>query len=175
MTQIEADPPSGATQPRVDPSAFVAPGSRVVGDVELGERSSIWFNAVVRGDTSNVRVGARTNVQDGAVVHTDAGHPCVIGEDCTIGHLALVHGCTIGNGCLVGMGAIVLTGAVIGDESIVAAGSLVLEGKDFPPRSLLVGSPVKLVRTLTDDDVERLIRPGVMTYLRLAAEYRGST
>ena len=175
MTQIEADPPSGSAQPRIDPTAFLAQGARVVGDVEIGERSSVWFNAVVRGDTAHVRVGARTNIQDGAVVHTDSGHPCLIGDDCTVGHLAVVHGCAIGNGCLVGMGAIVLSGAVIGDESIVAAGSLVPEGKEFPPRSLLVGSPARLVRSLGDDDVERLIRPGVQTYLRLAAEYRTST
>jgi carbonic anhydrase/acetyltransferase-like protein (isoleucine patch superfamily) len=152
MTQVEADPPSETARPRVDPSAFVAPEARVMGDVEVGERSSIWFNAVVRGDTSHVRIGARTNIQDGAVVHTDTGHPCLIGSDCTVGHLAVVHGCTIGNGCLIGMGAIVLSGAVVEDESIVAAGSLVPEGKEFPPRSLLVGSPARLVRSLGDDD-----------------------
>jgi carbonic anhydrase/acetyltransferase-like protein (isoleucine patch superfamily) len=154
------------------PSVFVAPGAAVVGDVEIGDGSSVWFNAVVRGDTASVRIGERTNIQDGAVVHTDTGFPVTIGNDCTVGHLAIVHGSTIGNGCLIGMGAIVLTGAVIGPESIVAAGSLVPEGKEFPSRSLLVGSPVRLVRTLSDDDVERLIRPGFRTYLRLAAEYR---
>lgn len=177
MTQNEADPPSGMARPRVEPSVFVAAGARVAGDIEIGAGSSVWFNAVVRGDTSRVRIGARTNIQDGAVVHTDTDHPCVIGEDCTVGHLAIVHGCTIGNGCLIGMGAIVLSGAVIGDESIVAAGSLVPEGREFPSRSLLLGSPAKLVRALTDQDVDRLIRPGVQTYLRLAAEYRdrGST
>jgi carbonic anhydrase/acetyltransferase-like protein (isoleucine patch superfamily) len=146
----------------------------VVGDVEIGERASVWFNAVVRGDTARVRIGARTNIQDGAVVHTDTGHPCVIGDDCTVGHLAMVHGCTIGNGCLIGMGAIVLSGAVIGAHSIVAASSLVPGGKEFPPRSLLVGSPASRVRDVTDEEVERLIEEGVQTYLRLAAEYGGA-
>ena len=161
-------------RPRIDPTAFVAPGARVVGDVELGPRASVWFNAVLRGDSDAVRVGAGTNVQDGAVLHTDEGSPCVVGEDCTIGHRAVVHGCTIERGCLIGMGAIVLSGAVIGEESIVAAGGLVPEGRTYPRRSLLVGSPVRLLRTLTDEDVESLIRPGVRDYLGYAADYRAS-
>ncbi len=159
--------------PVVDPSAFLAPGARVVGDVAIEARASIWFNAVIRGDSSYVRVGARTNVQDGAVLHTDAGQPCVVGEDCTVGHLAIVHGCRIGSGCLVGMGAIVLSGAQVGDESLVAAGALVPERKSFPARSLVVGSPARLVRELSDGDVERLMRPGVRTYLRNVEDYRG--
>ena len=157
--------------PQLHSTVFLAPGATVVGDVEIGEQSSVWFNAVVRGDTSTVRIGARTNIQDGAVVHTDTGKPCRIGDDCTLGHNAVVHGCTVGNGCLIGMGAIVLSGAVIGDESLVAAGALVPEGAEFPPRSLIVGSPGKVVRTLSEDDVERIIRRGVATYLRLAREY----
>ena len=157
--------------PALHATVFVAPSGQVVGDVEIDEESSVWFNAVVRGDTSTVRIGARTNIQDGAVVHTDTGKPCTIGNDCTIGHNAVIHGCTIGNGCLIGMGAIVLSGASVGDESLVAAGALVPEGKQFARRSLLVGSPAKLVRTITDDDVDRLIRRGVGTYLRLAREY----
>ena len=158
-------------KPALPSTVFVADGGRVVGDVEIGEESSVWFNAVVRGDTSTVRIGARTNIQDGAVVHTDTGRPCTIGDDTTVGHNAVIHGCTIGNGCLIGMGAIVLSGAVVGDESLVAAGALVPEGKEFGPRSLLVGSPAKLIRSLTDDELERLIRRGVGTYLRLAREY----
>ncbi|HEX2266659.1 MAG TPA: gamma carbonic anhydrase family protein [Actinomycetota bacterium] len=157
--------------PALHTSVFVAEGARVVGDVEIGEESSVWFNAVVRGDTSTVRIGARTNIQDGAVVHTDTGKPVSIGDDSTIGHNAVIHGCTIGNGCLVGMGAIVLSGAAVGDQSLVAAGALVPEGKEFAARSLLVGSPAKLVRTLSDEEVDRLIRRGVQTYLRLAREY----
>lgn len=150
---------------------FVAEGGRVVGDVQIGEQSSVWFNAVVRGDTSTVRIGARTNIQDGAVVHTDTGKPCSIGDDCTIGHNAVIHGCTVGNGCLIGMGAIVLSGAVIGEECLVAAGALVPEGKEFPRRSLLVGAPAKAIRTLDDEEVDRFIRRGTGTYLRLAREY----
>ncbi len=157
--------------PSVHSTVFIAEGGRVVGDVEMGEQSSVWFNAVVRGDTSTVRIGARTNIQDGAVVHTDTGKPVTVGDDCTIGHNAVIHGCTIGNGCLIGMGAIVLSGAVVGDESLVAAGTLVPEGKDFGRRSLLVGSPAKVVRTLNDEEVDRLIRRGVETYLRLSREY----
>jgi carbonic anhydrase/acetyltransferase-like protein (isoleucine patch superfamily) len=164
--------PFGEAAPRLHGSVLVAGGARVVGDVEIGEGSSVWFNAVIRGDTSFVRIGARTNVQDGAVVHTDTGKPCAIGDDCTVGHLAIVHGCTIGNGCLIGMGAVVLSGAVIGDGSIVGAGSVVPEGTEFQPGSLLVGSPAKRIRGLTDEDLERLVRPGVRTYLRLAEWYR---
>jgi carbonic anhydrase/acetyltransferase-like protein (isoleucine patch superfamily) len=143
----------------------------VIGDVEIGEQSSVWFNAVVRGDTSTVRIGVRTNIQDGAVVHTDTGKPCTIGDECTIGHTAVIHGCTIGNGCLIGMGAVVLSGAVVGDESLVAAGALVAEGNEFPPRSVIVGSPGKVARSINDEDLER-VRRGVETYLRLAREYR---
>jgi carbonic anhydrase/acetyltransferase-like protein (isoleucine patch superfamily) len=154
------------------PSVFVAAGARILGDVEMGADSSVWFNAVIRGDTDRVRIGDRTNVQDGAVIHTDSGKPCTIGDRCTVGHSAIVHGCTIANGCLIGMGAIVLSGAVIGDESIVAAGSLVPEGREFPARSLLVGSPVKRLRDVTEEEVARLIERGVETYLRLAADYR---
>jgi carbonic anhydrase/acetyltransferase-like protein (isoleucine patch superfamily) len=157
--------------PRVDPSAFVAPGARVVGDVEIGAGSSVWFNAVVRGDSAHVQVGRRTNIQDGAVLHTDSGLPCEVGDDCTVGHLAIVHGARVGNGCLIGMGAIVLSGVVIGDESLVAAGALVPQGKEFGPRSLLVGSPVRHLRTLSDEEVEELIRPGVRTYVQNAADY----
>jgi carbonic anhydrase/acetyltransferase-like protein (isoleucine patch superfamily) len=162
-------------EPRLGAGTFVAEGARVVGDVEIGEESSVWFNAVVRGDTSTVRIGARTNIQDGAVVHTDTGRPCTIGDDCTIGHNAVIHGSTIGNGCLIGMGAIVLSGSVVGDESLVAAGALVSVGKEFAARSLLVGSPAKLVRILSDEEVDGLIRRGVGTYLRLAREYRNNT
>lgn len=146
----------------------------MVGDVAIEARASVWFNAVVRGDSAHVRVGARTNIQDGAVLHTDSGRPCVVGEDCTVGHLAIVHGAEVGRGSLIGMGAIVLSGAVIGEESLVAAGALVPEGKQFPARALLVGAPVRLLRSLSDEDVEKLIRPGVETYLQNALDYAES-
>jgi carbonic anhydrase/acetyltransferase-like protein (isoleucine patch superfamily) len=164
--------PHGHHVPRIDPTAFVAPGARVVGDVELAARSSVWFNAVLRGDSDRVRVGEGSNIQDGAVLHTDAGSPCLVGEACTIGHRAVVHGCRIADGCLIGMGAIVLSNAVIGAHSLVAAGALVPQGKTFPPRSLLVGSPAKLLRELTDEDIANLIEPGVKHYLAYAKDYR---
>jgi carbonic anhydrase/acetyltransferase-like protein (isoleucine patch superfamily) len=151
--------------PRVAESAFVAPGAMLIGDVEVGPEASIWFNAVLRGDSDRISVGARTNIQDLAMLHTDPGKPCEIGNDCTIGHSAIVHACRIGSGSLVGMGAIVLSGADIGEESLIAAGSLIPEGRTYPPRSLLVGSPVRRLRDLTDEDVERLIKPGVANYL----------
>jgi carbonic anhydrase/acetyltransferase-like protein (isoleucine patch superfamily) len=164
--------PYGAKHPRIDPTAFVAPGARVVGDVWIGPEASVWFNSVLRGDSDAVRIGARTNIQDLAVIHTDAGKPCIIGDDCTIGHAAIVHGCTVGTGCLIGMGAIVLSGSSVGDESLVGAGALVPEGEWFGPRSLLVGSPARLSRTLSDEDVERLILPGVRHYREYAKAYR---
>jgi carbonic anhydrase/acetyltransferase-like protein (isoleucine patch superfamily) len=164
--------PHRGVGPRIDPTAFVAPGARLVGDVELGPEASVWFNAVLRGDSDRIGVGARTNVQDGAVLHTDPGQPCLVGEECTVGHRAVVHACTVGRGSLIGMGAVVLSGAVLGEESLVAAGALVPQGRTFPPRSLLVGSPVRRLRTLDDGEVERLIRRGVRDYVRYAAGYR---
>jgi len=164
--------PYAGLSPRIDPTAFVADSAWVVGAVTLGALASVWFGAVVRGDSDRVEIGARTNVQDGAVLHTDAGKPCVVGEDCRIGHRAGVPGCPVGRGSLIGMGAIVLSGAEIGAESLVAAGSVVTEGRSFRPRSLLVGAPVRVVRTLSDEDVERLIRPGVRNYLGYVEGYR---
>ncbi|MCG0240100.1 MAG: gamma carbonic anhydrase family protein [Firmicutes bacterium] len=159
-------------EPRIDPTVFVAPGARIIGDVTVGPRASIWFNAVLRGDYAPITVGARTNIQDLCMIHTDTGFPCTIGEGCVIGHQAIVHGCTIGNDCLVGMGAIILNGAKIGDGSVVAAGALVPEGKEFPPRSLLMGVPARLVRTLTEEEVERLIRAGCRSYEERAQVYK---
>jgi carbonic anhydrase/acetyltransferase-like protein (isoleucine patch superfamily) len=160
--------------PQVDESVFLAEGAIVVGDVQIGPDASVWFNAVVRGDSAPVRIGARTNIQDGAVLHTDDGRPCTVGDDCTIGHRAIVHGCTVASGVLVGIGAIVLSGASIGRESLVGAGALVPQGAEFAPRSLLLGAPARVVRELTDDDVEGLIRRGVRAYLGYAREYRTS-
>ncbi len=163
--------PHGAGRPRIDPTAYVAPGARIVGDVTIGPHASVWFNAVLRGDNDAITIGAETNIQDGAVLHTDEGHPCVVGDGCTIGHLAMVHACSIGAGSLVGMGAIVLTGAEIGEESLVAAGALIPEGKTFGPRSLLVGHPARSIRQLTNDEVERLIRRSTRHYLQFAKDY----
>ncbi|MFO1135354.1 MAG: gamma carbonic anhydrase family protein [Rhodoblastus sp.] len=129
---------------------FVAPGAHVIGKVRMGEDSSVWFNAVVRGDTDLIDIGARANVQDGCVLHTDPGFALVIGADATIGHNVILHGCTIGEGALIGMGATILNGAKIGKNCLVGANALVTEGKEFPDNSLIVGSPAKVVRTLDE-------------------------
>ena len=137
---------------------WVAPDANVIGKVILGEDVGIWFGATLRGDNEPIIVGARSNIQEGTVVHTDPGKPVIIGEGCTIGHGAIVHGCTIGNNSLVGMGATVLNGAVIGNNCLVGANALVTEGKVFPDNSLIVGSPAKAVRTLDAEAVEGLKR-----------------
>ena len=139
-----------------DDRAWVAPGAIVLGKVELCEDASVWFGAVLRGDNELIRVGARSNVQDGCVLHTDPGFPLTIGEDCTVGHMVMLHGCTVGSGSLVGIGSIVLNGAVIGEGSLVGANTLITEGKIFPPRSMILGSPGKLVRELSVEESERL-------------------
>ena len=135
---------------------WVAPNAVVIGNVEIGDDASIWFGAVVRGDLDVIRIGAGSNIQDGSVLHTDPGLPLTLGVDCTVGHMAMVHGCTVGRGSLIGIGAIVLNGAVIGDECLVGAGTLVAEGKIYPPRSLILGSPGRVVRELGDADIARM-------------------
>ncbi|GLS23821.1 gamma carbonic anhydrase family protein [Labrys miyagiensis] len=137
---------------------WVAPDAHVVGRVTLGEDANIWFAAVLRGDNEPMTVGARSNIQDGAVLHSDPGFPLTVGDDCTIGHSAILHGCTIGNGTLIGMGATVLNGAKIGEGSLVGANALVTEGKEFPPHSLIVGSPARALRTLGPGDIEKLLQ-----------------
>lgn len=144
--------------PIVDPTAFVDQTAQVIGDVELGAESSVWMNAVVRGDVHYIRIGARSNVQDNSVVHVQhQTYPTVIGDDVTIGHAAVVHGCTVGNRVLIGMGAIILNGAQIGDDCIVAAGTLVTERTIIPPRSMVMGSPGKVRRGLTDAEVASIL------------------
>jgi len=141
--------------PRVHPSAFIDQSAQVIGDVEIGEESSIWMCAVLRGDVHAIRVGRRTNIQDGTIVHVMTGtHPTTIGDHVTIGHGAIVHGCTIESQCLVGMGAILLDGAHIGSGSVVAAGTLIVENVRVPPKSLVMGSPGKVKRLLTRAEIE---------------------
>jgi carbonic anhydrase/acetyltransferase-like protein (isoleucine patch superfamily) len=130
----------------------------LIGDVCLGEGVSIWPQAVLRGDYNSITVGAGTNIQDGAVVHNDHGHPAVIGADCVVGHRAVVHGCRIGDRCLIGIGAIVLNGAVVGDECVIGAGALVPEGATIAPRSLVLGVPGRVVRAVSDEDLGRTLR-----------------
>ena len=144
--------------PTVDPSAWVAPGASVMGAVELGAESSVWFGAVLRSDSGPIRVGRRSNVQDGSVVHADAGYPTTIGENVTVGHLVMLHGCTIGDGSLIGIGSVILNGARIGRNCLVGARSLVTEGKHFPDGSLIMGSPAVVVRPLTPEQLEGLAR-----------------
>jgi carbonic anhydrase/acetyltransferase-like protein (isoleucine patch superfamily) len=127
----------------------------IIGDVELGDGVSLWPHAVLRGDLNRIVVGEGSNIQDGAVVHNDLKHPALIGRDCVVGHQACVHGATVGDRCLIGIGALLLNGCVIGDESIVGAGSVVPEGKVIPPRSLALGVPAKVIRSVTDDELRR--------------------
>ena len=144
---------------------WIAPSATLIGDVVLGEDVGIWFGAVLRGDNERITIGARSNIQEGVTMHTDAGFPCTIGEDCTVGHNAILHSCTVGDRTLIGMGAIVLNGAKIGANSLVGAGALVTEGKTFPDRSLIVGSPARAIRTLDDAEIER-IAGGADIYVR---------
>ena len=140
--------------PRVHPSAFIDDSAQVIGDVEIGEESSVWMAVVIRGDVHRIRIGRRTNIQDGTVVHVMRDtHPTTIGDNVTIGHAAVVHGCEIENQCLIGMGAILLNGVRIGGRSIVAAGSLVVEGTKVPAQSLVMGSPAKVRRLLTHAEI----------------------
>ncbi|HTX71296.1 MAG TPA: gamma carbonic anhydrase family protein [Rectinemataceae bacterium] len=142
--------------PNIHPSAFVAWNAEVVGEVSLAEDASVWYGAVLRGDVAGIVVGATTNIQDGCVIHVDHEVPCVLGRGVTVGHRAVLHGCRIGDWCMIGMAATLLNGAVIGEESIVAAGSLVTQGKSFPPRSLIMGSPARLARSLSEEEVRDL-------------------
>lgn len=154
----------------VHPTAFIAPGAVVVGDVTLEEESSVWFNAVIRGDMEAIRIGPRSNVQDGAVLHADEGVPCTLGADVTVGHLALVHGATVGDNVLIGMRSVVMNGAVIGENSLIAAGALVTEGTVIPPGSLVIGMPGKAARQLKPEHIER-IRYAAAHYVANAKRY----
>ncbi|MBD8545889.1 gamma carbonic anhydrase family protein [Sphingomonas sp. CFBP 8760] len=139
-----------------DGSAWIAPSADVIGDVRLGADTSIWFGAAIRADNTTILIGDRTNIQEGAVLHSDPDSPLTIGTGCTVGHRAILHGCTIGDNVLVGMGATVLNDAVIGDDCLIGAGALVTEGKVFAPGSLIVGAPARAVRTLSPDAIARL-------------------
>lgn len=141
---------------KIDPSAFIAPGAFIVGDVTIGPESSVWFGAVLRGDIAPIIVGRKTNIQDGAVVHVDIGQPTLIGNGVTIGHGAILHGCTIGDNVLIGIRAVVLTGAVIGENSLVGAGAVVTEGTVIPPNSLVLGIPAKVVGEITPELLQRI-------------------
>lgn len=160
-------------QPKLGARAFVDVSAQVIGEVELGDDASVWMNTVVRGDVNAIRIGARTNVQDNCVLHVTRQHPTVLGEDVTVGHSVTLHGCTVERLCLVGIGAIVLNGAVIGEESIVAAGALVPEGMAVPARSLVMGAPAKVRRTVSDEERAGL-RSYAERYVGLKDEYRAA-
>jgi gamma-carbonic anhydrase len=160
--------------PRLDADVAVMHGAVIIGDVEIGAESSIWFNAVIRGDVNFIRIGRRTNVQDGAVLHVthDTG-PLRIGNGVTIGHMVMLHGCTIEDDCLIGMQATLLDGVIVGTGSLVAAGSTVLEGTIIPPHSLVAGSPAKIKRTLSPEDVDSL-RQSANNYKAYVERFRAS-
>jgi carbonic anhydrase/acetyltransferase-like protein (isoleucine patch superfamily) len=146
----------GEHTPEVDASSFVADSANVIGKVSLHANTTVWFGATLRGDNERITIGENSNVQEGTVMHTDMGYPLTVGKNVTIGHQAMLHGCTIGDGALIGIQAVVLNGARIGKGCLVGAGALVTEGKEFPDNSLIIGSPAKAVRTLTDEDVAGL-------------------
>ncbi|NOX16538.1 MAG: gamma carbonic anhydrase family protein [Epsilonproteobacteria bacterium] len=150
--------------PKIEKNVFIASSADIIGDVLVGADSSVWFGCVIRGDINSIHIGKNTNIQDLSMIHVDHytkkdksdGHPTYIGDNVTIGHKVMLHGCIIGDACLIGMSSTILDGAIVGQESIVGAGSLVTKNKIFPPRSLIMGSPAKLIRELNDDEVESL-------------------
>jgi carbonic anhydrase/acetyltransferase-like protein (isoleucine patch superfamily) len=157
--------------PQVPASAFVADSAQVMGQVILGEHSSIWFGAVLRGDNEPMTIGEGTNIQDGSVLHSDHGSPLTVGKHVTVGHKVMLHGCTIGDESLIGIGAVVLNGARIGKNCLVGAGSLVTEGKEFPDGSMIIGSPAKAVKQLSPEQIEGLKR-SAHGYIANAARYK---
>lgn len=164
--------------PRIDPSAFVAPGAQLIGDIEIGPEASIWYNCVLRGDVNRIRIGARTNIQDGSVLHVDSpkpgrpeGHPTIIGEEVLIGHMAMVHGCILHDRAFVGLGSIVMDGCEIESDAMLAAGAMLTPGKRIPSGQLWAGRPAKYVRDLTAADLEGM-RQGVAHYVELARAHR---
>ena len=157
--------------PQIDPTCFIAPGAAIVGDVRLGPKASVWFGCVLRGDVNRIEVGARSNLQDGTVVHLGDDDPTIVGDDVVVGHRAVVHGCTIGDGTLVGIAATILDGATIGHGSVIGAGAVVTAGTVVPPHSLVLGVPAKVVKTL-DPSAEDFHRALAGKYTRLAHNYR---
>ena len=167
------DLPAGPAAAAVNlhPSAFIAPTADVMGDVDLAEDSSVWYQAVLRGDIGPIRIGARSNIQDLTMVHVDEGAPCTIGADVTVGHGCILHGCTVEDECLIGMGSVLLNGVRVGTGSIVGAGAVVTEGREIPPGSLVMGVPAKVVRPV-DKDLRARIRLSADHYVNLAGLHR---
>ena len=157
--------------PEIHETAFVADTSTVVGKVRMEPHSSVWFNVAIRGDNELITIGENSNVQEGAVLHTDIGYPMMIGKNVTVGHQAMLHGCTIGEGALIGIQAVVLNGAKIGKNCLVGAGALVTEGKEFPDNSLIIGAPAKAVRQLSEEDIARM-HAGTDSYVERAQQFK---
>lgn len=157
-------------EPRIAPSAWVADSAQVIGDVVLGENASVWFGAVLRGDTATLTIGRNSNVQDNSVLHADPGVPTTIGENVTVGHQVMLHGCTVGDGSLIGIGAVVLNGAKIGRNCLVGAGALVTEGKEFPDGAMILGSPARVAKIMTPEQIEKMQR-GAANYVNNAKRY----
>ena len=157
--------------PCIAGSAWVADSAQVMGNVELAEDTSIWFGAILRGDTETISIGRGSNIQDGSVLHADIGKPLIVGENVTVGHQVMLHGCTIGDGSLIGIGAVVLNGAKIGKGSIVGAGALVTEGKEFPDGSMIIGSPAKAVRELNVEQ-QAALKMSAMHYIENARRFK---
>ena len=159
--------------PIIDSTALIVPTATIIGDVTIGADSSVWFQVVVRGDVNYIRIGSRTNIQDGTVVHvTNRTHPTIIGNDVTVGHNVTLHGCTVGDRCLIGIGAILLDGAEIGDDSMIGAGALITPGTVVPPGSLVIGAPAKVKRQLNDKEIEHL-KQSASNYLEYMKSYQG--
>lgn len=171
--------PLNGKTPRIHPSAFIAPGCRIIGDVEIGADSSVWYNCVIRADVNHIRIGARTNIQDGTVVHCDSdkdgagGFPTIIGDDVLIGHMAMLHGCTLHDRAFVGLGTIVMDGCVIEGDAMLAAGALLTPGKIIPHRQLWSGRPARFMRDLGDEQVAGM-RMGVEHYTHNAKAHKGA-
>ena len=159
------------TAPRLAPTAWVADSAQVIGNVVLEDDTSVWFGSVLRGDTETITIGRGSNIQDGSVLHADVGMPIVVGQNVTVGHQVMLHGCTIGDESLIGIGAVVLNGAKIGRNCLVGARALVTEGKEFPDGSMIIGSPAKVVRQLTPEQIEGL-RNSARHYIDNARRFR---
>ncbi|MBF7071208.1 gamma carbonic anhydrase family protein [Aliarcobacter butzleri] len=157
--------------PKIDPSAWIAPSADLIGNIEIGEDSSVWFGCVIRSDIKEVKIGENTNIQDLSCIHTDTNSKTIIGNNVTVGHKVMLHGCIIEDNCLIGMSATILDNAVIAEGSIVGANSLVTAGKVFPPRSMIMGSPAKVVKQLSQEDVDKLIAHAAR-YVEYKNEYR---
>ncbi|MEV5028367.1 gamma carbonic anhydrase family protein [Paenibacillus sp. LPE1-1-1.1] len=157
--------------PKIHDDVYIADGAKLIGDVSIAEKSTVWFNSVLRGDLAPIIIGHSCNIQDGVVGHVNVNQPLILADEVSIGHAAIIHGCKIGRGTLIGMGAIVLNGADIGEYALIGAGSIVTENKKIPSYTLSIGSPAKVVRELTDDDLQRM-RKTMESYVTKGIEYR---